>query len=144
MKLSVTVQHPSRKSLYVISMSVVFNVAMATNNFKHTQKSPKRWQKARNVDVGWAESFDCFKRERDICVKTIMPMQPKYGLHTYPPPPFPPALKCTLFLPKDNIKALRLESSTFLKGIVDSSRNSYFAPQNEKTGTFYFYLESQQ
>ena len=54
MKLSVTVQHPSRKSLYVISMSVVFNVAMATKNFKYTQKSPKRLQKARNLDM-WDE-----------------------------------------------------------------------------------------
>ena len=138
MKLSVTVQHPSRKSLYVISMSVVFNVAMATNNFKHTQKSPKRLQKARNVDVGWAESFDCFKRERDICVKTIMPMQPKYGLHTYPPSPFPPALKCTLFLPKDNIKALRLNRPLSWKELSTHPEIHILRHKTRKLGRFIF------
>ena len=33
------------------------------------------YKKARNGNMRWAEIFDCSKRDREICVKTIIPSQ---------------------------------------------------------------------
>ena len=51
---------------------LLWEIYLSPNILKNHQTI---YKKARNVNIRWAEIFDCSKRDREICVKTIIPSQ---------------------------------------------------------------------